>query len=98
MAQSSACQQLSRQFAHRIMPQITQRMAADCSIFRLSMAYMTVCPPYCSADGSRLLILPLVNSFHDCFRVILLSGSLGVPRNILLVVLCGKWNYSSFVS
>ena len=86
IAQCSARRRLTQWFARRI----TQRMAADCSIFRLSTAYMTVCPPYCSVDGSRLLILPLVNSFHDYFRAMLRSGSLGVPRDLPLVILCGK--------
>jgi len=35
---------------------------------------MTVCAPYCSADGSRLVIPPLANGFHDGFRAVLLSG------------------------
>ena len=29
------------------------------------MAFTTVCAPYCSADGSGLLILPHVKGFHD---------------------------------
>jgi len=33
-----------------------------------------VCVPYCSADGSGLLILPLVNGFHASFRAVLPSG------------------------
>jgi len=40
-------------------------MAADCSFFRLSMAFKTVCVQYCLAAGSKLLIIPLFNSFHD---------------------------------
>jgi len=49
-------------------------MAADCSFFLSSTAFMTVCAPYCSTHGSPLLILPLVNGFHDSFRAVLLSG------------------------
>jgi len=40
-------------------------MAADCSFFRLSMAFTTVCVQYCLGAGRKLLIIPLVNSFHD---------------------------------
>jgi len=49
-------------------------MVADCSFFLLSTAFTTVCAPYCSTDGSTLLILPLVNGFHDGFRAVLLRG------------------------
>jgi len=49
-------------------------MAVDCPFFRSSMAFPTVCAPYCSADGSALLVLPLVNGFHDGSRAVLLSG------------------------
>jgi len=37
------------------------------------MAFI-VYSPYCSADDRALLILPLVNGFHDGFRAVLLSG------------------------
>jgi len=37
------------------------------------MAFI-VCAPYCSADESALLILPLVNGFHDGFHAVLLRG------------------------
>jgi len=40
-------------------------MAADCSFFRPSIAFMTVCVQYCFAAGSKLVILPLVNGFPD---------------------------------
>ena len=70
IAHTSARQRLSRRFAHRI----SQRMAADCSFFHSSTAFTTVCAPYCSADGSALLILPLVNGFHNGLRAVLLSG------------------------
>jgi len=33
-----------------------------------------VCAPYCSVDGSALLILPLVNGFPEGSRAVLLSG------------------------
>jgi len=52
---------------------IAQRTAADCSYLRSSTAFTTVCAPYCSADGSRLLNLLLTNSFHDGLRTVLLS-------------------------
>jgi len=70
IAHTSARQRLSQRFARRI----AQRMAADCSYFRTSKAFTTDCAPYCS--GSGLLILPLVNGFHDGLRAILLVGSL----------------------
>jgi len=38
------------------------------------MAFTTVCAPYCSADGSALLIIPLVNGFYDGFRTVLPRG------------------------
>jgi len=49
-------------------------MAAHCSYFSSSKAFTTDCAPYCSADGSALLILPLVKAFHDALRAVLLSG------------------------
>jgi len=49
-------------------------MAADYSFFRSSKAFTTLCTPYCSADGGGLLILSLVNGFHDDLRAVLLSG------------------------
>jgi len=70
IAHSSARQQLSRRFARRI----SLQMAADCSFFLSSMAFTTVCVPYCSADGSALLILALVDGFHDGLRAVFLSG------------------------
>jgi hypothetical protein len=52
--------------------------AVDCSpdrsFFRSSTAFTTVYAPYCSADGSGLLILPLVNGFHNGSRAVLRSG------------------------
>ena len=69
IAHSFSRQQLSRRFACCIAPQ----MAAHCSFFRSSMAFM-VCMPFCSANGSGLLILLLVNGFPDGLRAILLSG------------------------
>ena len=33
-----------------------------------------VCAPYYSADGSELLILPLVTGFRDALRAVLLTG------------------------
>jgi len=70
IAHSFSRQRLSGRFSRCI----AQRMAADCSFLHSSMAFTTVCAPYCSADGSGLLILPLVKGFHDGFRAVLLSG------------------------
>jgi len=69
IAHSFSRQRLSRGFARRI----AQRMAAECSYLRSSTAFPTVCAPYCSADGSALLILPLVNGFPDGSRAVLRS-------------------------
>jgi len=71
IAHTSARKRLSRRIAHRI----AQRMAADCSYFHSSKAFTTDCAPYCSADGSALLLLPFVKGFHDRLRAVLLSGS-----------------------
>jgi len=70
IAHSFSRRRLSRRFERRI----AQRMAAHCSFFLSSTAFLTVRAPYCSADGSALLILPLVNGFHDSSRTVLLSG------------------------
>jgi len=67
---TSASQRLSRRFTRHI----AQRMVSDCLCLCLSTAFTTVCAPYCSADGSGLLNLPLANSLHDGLRAILLSG------------------------
>jgi len=61
IAHSSARQRLFRRFARRI----AQRMAAHRSFFLSSTAFPTVRAPYCSPDGRGLLVLSLVNSFHD---------------------------------
>jgi len=65
IARSSARQRLS-QFARRF----AQRMTAHCSYFHSSKAFTTVCAPYCSADVSGLLILPLVKVFHGLRAVL----------------------------
>ena len=70
IAHSFSRERLSRRFARCI----AQRMAADCSFFLSSTAFTTVFAPYCSADGSALVILPLVNGFSDGLRAVLLSG------------------------
>jgi len=67
IAHSSDRQWLSRRFAHHV----AEHMAADCAFFLSSTAFMTVFVPYCSVDGSVLLILPLFNGFHDGLRTIL---------------------------
>jgi len=38
------------------------------------MAFLTICVLYCTADGSGLLILPLVNSFYDGLHAELIDG------------------------
>ena len=43
--------------------------------------FTTVCLLYYSADGSELLILPLVNGFHDGLRAVLLSGWQQIVHN-----------------
>ena len=68
IAHSFARQWVSRWFARRI----AQWILADSSYFRLSTAFL-VCAPYCSADGSRLLILPLVNVFQYGLHAVLPS-------------------------
>jgi len=70
IAHSFARQWLPQQIPRRIAP----RMAADCSFFLSSTAFTTVCTPYCSADGSGLVIPALVNGFSDSSRAVLLSG------------------------
>jgi len=71
-------------------------MAANYSFFRLSKAFMMVCVQYCSAAGSKLLIIHLDNGFHDgcapyCFQMALccsffrsLSAFTRVARRIAL--------------
>jgi len=81
IAHTSTLQRLSRRIARHI----AQRMAAHCSYFRSSTAFTTVCTPYCSADGSGLLILPLVNRFHNHLRAVSLCEWLG------------GWHYCSLV-
>jgi len=74
IAYSSARQRYSRFVRH-----FAQRMAADCSFFRSSTAFPTVCAPISSADGSALLVLPLVNGFHG-LRAVLLNGWQRIAR------------------
>jgi len=66
----------SRRFAYCI----PQRMAADCSFFPSSTAFTTVFAPYFSVDGGGLLILFLVNGFHDGLRAVLLRGLQGIAH------------------
>jgi len=70
IAHTSTRQWLSRRFSRRI----ARWMAADCSFFRSSTAFPTVCVPYCTANGSGFLLLPVVHRFHDGSRAVLLSG------------------------
>jgi len=81
IAHSSARQRLFRRFASRI----AQRTAADCSFFLSSTAFTTVFALYCPADGSVLLILPLINGFHDGLRAVLPSGWRGGSLIVSLV-------------
>ena len=85
IAHSCARQQLSQRFSQHI----SQRMVVDCLFFLSSMAFTSVFAPYCSADGSGLLILPLIVGFHDGLWTVLLVGSLA-GSNMLLV--CGFAN------
>jgi len=57
-------------FAYRI----PQRMAADYSFLHSSKAITKVFAPYFSADCGGLLILPLINGFHDGLGTVLHSG------------------------
>ena len=67
IARSFACQRLSRWFTRRV----AHSILADSSYFRLSMTFTMVYTPYCSVDGSGLLILPLVNGFYGLRAVFL---------------------------
>jgi len=73
---TSGHQRLSPRFARRI----AKWMAADCSFFRSSMAF-TVCALYFSANGSGLLILPLINGFPNGLRADFLSGCQYIVRS-----------------
>ena len=61
----------ARQWHSRFARRFAQRMAADCSFFRSSMAFLTVCVPISAVDGSALLVLPLVKGFHSLCAVLL---------------------------
>jgi len=50
-------------------------MASHSLFFRSSTGITSVCTPYCSQDGSPLLILPLVKSFSDNSHPYCLDGS-----------------------
>lgn len=73
---ASTHQRLSWRFVHRF----GQWKVSLCSFFYSPMAFM-VFVPYCSADGSALLVLPLVISFDDGLRTILLSGRLWIAHS-----------------
>jgi len=75
IAYSSACQQLSWFALH-----FAQRMAAYFSFIRLPTAVPSVYTPYCSEDGSGLLIFPLINSYHG-LRAGLLCGWLRIAHS-----------------
>jgi len=65
---------LSTAFRTVFVPYCSVDGKADCSFIHSSPACMTVCAPYCPTDGSGLLILALVNGFHDGLRTAFLSG------------------------
>jgi len=56
-------------------------MAADCSFFRSSTPFTTVCAQSYSVDDSAFPILPLINSLHDSLRNVLLSGWHRIARS-----------------
>jgi len=60
-------------------------MAADCSDLSSAAAFTMVFALYFSADGSRLLILPLVKDFHDGLPAVLYHGWHGGSLVRLLV-------------
>jgi len=70
IAHSSARQRLFRRFVRRL----ALRMTANCWYFRWLKALTMDCAPDCSADGSALLIFPLVNGLSSGLRAVLLSG------------------------
>jgi len=103
IAHSFARQRTSRQIVRRIAP----LMAADCSALRASMAFTMVFAPYFSVDGSGLLILPLVNGFHEEFPAVLHSGWRGGSLILSVVngfhdglrtVLLGGWQWIAHTS
>jgi len=69
----------ARQWHSRFARRFAHRMVADCSSFCLSTAFATVCMLISSADGSALLVLPLVNGFHG-LRAVLLNGWQRIAR------------------
>jgi len=77
IAHSSARQQLFRRFARRI----AQRLAAHCLFLHSLTAFATVRTPYCSADGSALLLCSLVNGFSDGVRSVLVHGCQGIAHS-----------------
>jgi len=64
ISSSSGRRWLSRCLVHHI----AQLMVADCSFYCSSMAFPMVRVQYCTADGSGLLIVPLLNMFRDGLR------------------------------
>jgi len=74
IAHSSSFYRLSLFVRH-----FAQWMAAHSYILCSSTA-LPVSPPFCSADGSGLLILPLINGFHS-LRTVLLSGWLQITHS-----------------
>jgi len=77
IARSYAPQWLSQRFA----PRIVKQLVADYSFLHSSTAFTKVCTPYCSADSSGLLVLMLVNGFHDCLGALLLSSWQQIARS-----------------
>jgi len=89
IASTSAHQRLSRRFARHI----AQRMAAYCSLFRLSMAFTMVCVPSYPGDGSASLVLPLVNIFHG-LHAVLLSGWQHIAHSFACRQLSRRFSFS----
>jgi len=65
---SSACQQLSQRFTCPV----AQQMAVA-YLFSCSSTTFTVCVPFLSVGKSTLLLLLLINGFHNGFRAMLPS-------------------------
>jgi len=74
MAADSSYFRLSTAFTMDCLPYCTVDGVADCSFVRSSTSFTTVCALYFSADGSGLLLLLLMNGFHNGLCAVFLSG------------------------
>jgi len=63
----------ARQQRSRFRDHFAQQIASHSFFFRLSTGVASVCTPYCSQDGSPLLIILLVKGFSDNSRPLLLG-------------------------